>query len=451
MSVFRSLRFRITSLAMVVVIAALAVGGMVILQSVRNHLLGQVDQGLVNTATYYEARILHHQFIPQTTPGGQMGQFFLANGTLIASSANLKGLPPLIHVHPGAVHPVLMSIQYPPFGNLRVLEQQLTPVNGPILVEAQQINEIVDASNSLTELLAIVLPLLAFTLAILIWAVVGRAMKRVEAIRVAVADVSDRNLEERVPSSRSGDELDRLVQTMNDMLARLESSLRRERQFIADASHELRSPIAALRAALEADRRDPDELRRSHDAALSALQRLDLLVEGLLTLDSVNGAARGPAAAPVDLDELVLLQVDYLRRGTGLELDVSGVSAGQVVAREVDMMRILENLSSNAIRHAESRIEYSVSETDHHVRFSVADDGPGVPEAMRTHIFERLARIEPDRDPSKGGSGLGLSIVAEIVRAYGGQVWVEGVQPHGARFVVQLPASTAMVQHSPSA
>ena len=441
MALFRSLRFRITSMAMIAVVGVLIVVGVVILQSVKSGLMQQVDQGLINQTRYYEARLLHHQYIPITSPAGQMGQLFSANGKLLGASANLQGMPPLIDVKGGAAQPVLLTVDNPRYGHLRVVETQLGSTSAPILVGAQQVNEIFDANNSLTELLLIVLPLLAIALAVLIWVVVGRAMRRVEAIRVAVADISARNVGERVPSSRGGDELDRLAQTMNDMLGRLAWAFTRERRFVADASHELRSPIAALRVTLEAPHADAVQLEQSHRAALSALQRLDVLAEGLLTLESANGSANGVARELIDLDEVVLAQVEHLGGGTELELDVSSVSAGQVLAREVDMTRIVENLSSNALRHARSCVAYGVTEQGGNVWLTVADDGPGVPDKMKAFIFERFARLESDRNRQSGGAGLGLAIVSEVVGAYGGEVWVEDVQPRGSRFVVKLPAT----------
>jgi signal transduction histidine kinase len=114
------------------------------------------------------------------------------------------------------------------------------------------------------------------------------------------------------------------------------------------------------------------------------------------------------------------------------------------------MMRIGENLSSNAVRYAESRIEYSVAERGDHVWLAVADDGPGIPEPMRDIVFERFARIDSSRNWSNGGTGLGLAIVSEIVTTYGGDVWVEATSPaRGARFVIRLPATTRTEVLSP--
>lgn len=438
-------------MAFVVVVAVLFVVALVIEQSVKSHLVQQVDRTLVNESAYVKTQLHSHHYPPASTPAGQLGQFFLANGTLLGSSTNLAGMPPLIQVSPAGPTPRLSTIYNRRFGHLRTLELQLGGRSAPILVEYQVINQIVEAENSLTELLEIVLPILAFALGGLIWLVVGRAMKPVEVVRRAVADISAKDLDERLPSPRSGDELDRLVDTMNQMLQGMQAAMKRERQFIADASHELRSPIAAIRGALETSDHTIGGMERSHEVALSALQRLDFMADGLLTLDSIGGPRNELPLRPIDLDELVLLQVNELRKRTSLTIDASNVSGGQVLAREVDMMRIVENLSSNAVRYAESRIEYSVAERGDHVWLAVADDGPGIPEPMRNIVFERFARIDSARNWSNGGTGLGLAIVSEIVTTYGGQVWVEATTTHGARFVIRLPATTRTEVLSPPA
>ena len=233
-------------------------------------------------ATDVHVQLQAHHYLPTSTPAGQLGQLFQANGTLLGSSVNLHGLPPLIHVRPLGPKPRLTTVRNPSFGQLRVLEEQFGTGSAPILVTAQQIGQIDQTVGSLTVLLAVVSPVLAVVLGLPIWFVVGRAMKPVEAVRVAVADISDQDLEERVPSPGTGDELERLVDTMNRMLERLQATIKRERRFVADASHELRNPIAGMRAALESGNGSRAEMAESHDAALSALQRPQDLADELL-------------------------------------------------------------------------------------------------------------------------------------------------------------------------
>jgi signal transduction histidine kinase len=425
---------------MVAVVVVLGAVGLIVVRAVDSHLLGQVDRGLINSGNYLGARIAHNEFVPVTEPADQLGQGLSPSGQLLGESANIHGMPPLVGIRSSDKLPLFRTIHDNRFGYVRLFEQRVTP-HGLILVTGQQINEVVEAGHSLTELLAIILPLLAVLLGVLIWIVVSRTMRRVEGMRGAVAEISDRKLDDRIPLSGSGDELDRLAVTMNGMLDRLTTAVTRERRFVADASHELRSPIASLHAAFEVSRRNRTAGRRwNEDAVLSALQRLDILAEELLVLDSVGRPCVGRGPELVDIDELVLEQVDQLRHLTELDLDVGRVSGGQVFAREVDMMRIIENLSSNACRHAVNRIGFAVTETEGRVLLSVTDDGPGIPDEMRVQVFERFARLDSERSRHDGGSGLGLAIVTELVESYGGRVWVESALPHGARFVVELPA-----------
>jgi signal transduction histidine kinase len=440
---FRSLRFRITAAATLVIVAVLALTGVVLINQVQHHLLQQVDNGLLRDANYYRPMLPRHAHLPRVSTTDQLGEILAADGTILSKSSRLIGMPPLVSVLPSSDRPTLTTVYNPQFGHLRILEQRVGDPAGRIFVDAQQINEIPATRQALTQLLLISLPLLATALAVLVWMVLGRAMNRVDSIRAAVADITDRNLQERLPTTPAGDEIARLVNTMNQMLARLETALSRERRFVADASHELRTPVAALHAALELPRHGREGLQRSQDAAIRALQRLDVLVEGLLVLDSSADPARANKT-PIDVDDVVLDVVEHVRALTTKQLDVSNVSGGQVLAREVDIIRIVENLTSNAVRHATSRVTFTVCEQEKLVRLTVEDDGPGIPEDSRVRVFERFARISDDRSRTEGGSGLGLAIVAELVKENDGRVWAEDVQPQGARFVVDLPALFAL-------
>jgi signal transduction histidine kinase len=434
-----SLRFRITSLAMIVVIVVLGAVGVFLVHAVEDHVVKQVDQDLISNAQYIRYRIFHNEIIPQSMPAGEFGQVYTPTGRLLGQSENLAGRRPVVEFHgPGVESPTFLTTRDASLGSVRVLEYPLGGEPPLTLVEGQQINQAMAVGSSLSRLLWVVLPLLSGLLAILIWHVIGRAMRRVEAIRSSVAHISANNLDERVQHRGTRDELDQLVTTMNEMLDRLESALERERQFVADASHELRSPMAALRAALTGP--DP-EARRAKDRldnALSSLQRLELLAEQLLVLES-GGTKDQNVAGQVDLDDLVLSQALYLRASSGLTIDVSEVSAGQVVALEMDMARVVENLSSNAVRHAVSVVRFGLKEHDDVVRLTVADDGPGVPEEMRSKIFERFFRIEPDRNRSSGGAGLGLAIASDLTGRWGGRIDVRSADPFGALFVVEFP------------
>jgi signal transduction histidine kinase len=304
------------------------------------------------------------------------------------------------------------------------------------------LEEVDDSTSALVPPLLVGLPLLLLLVGGTTWVVTGRALAPVERIRREVEQVTGDRLDRRVPEPASHDEIHRLAQTMNDMLDRLEQSSERQRQFVADASHELRSPLAALRQTAEVARAHPGALPEGEleAAVLEEGERMQRLVEQLLLLSRADEGVVLRSPRDVDLDDLVLTEVGRVRRA-GLDVDVSGVGAGRVRGDEASLGQVVRNLVDNAGRHARSRIAVSVRESAGSVELVVEDDGPGVPEGERTRIFDRFVRLDEARSRDAGGSGLGLAIVAEIVRVHGGSASVVPSGLGGARFVVRLPAA----------
>jgi signal transduction histidine kinase len=426
---------------MVIVLGVLAVLGVWLVRTVDDHVLSQVDQNLTSSAQWYEYAAEHREHLPASLPAGQFGQMYTHTGQMLGQSANMVGRPPLVHfLPPGVRTPTLITTNEPKLGALRVLEYPFGGNSRLVLIEGQQISQAIAASDSLSHLLFVLWPLLAIALGFLIWHVVGKSMRRVETIRSSVAHISTNDLNERVPTTGRSDELDRLATTMNEMLDRLETAVARERQFVSDASHELQSPIAALKAALASPSNDPFDARARLASAASSLQRLELLADELLTLEAGSPASAAPLQA-IDVDDLVLSEAAHLRSHSRLNVSVSEVSSGQVLAREMDLARVIENLASNAARHAKDEVRFSLREEGGMVRLSVMDNGPGVPEELREQVFERFYRADSDRNRNGGGNGLGLAIVRELVERSGGSVFVETGESGGAKFVVELPAA----------
>ncbi|WP_236713562.1 sensor histidine kinase [Rathayibacter tanaceti] len=247
-------------------------------------------------------------------------------------------------------------------------------------------------------------------------------------------------LDRRIEAPGSGDEIDRLAQTLNRMLDRLQSGQERQRRFVSDASHELRSPVAALRQTAEVALAHPDRLDSVRLATTVAQEsvRLGGLIEGLLLLARADEARLVVTAAPVDLDDLALLEVRRLR-DSGVLVDASGVSPVQVVADEALLSRALRNLVDNAVRHRVSRLALTCRSDGAEAVLAVDDDGPGIPDAERERVLERFVRLDEGRARDAGGSGLGLAIVAGIAAAHGGRVIVGGSALGGARVEVRVP------------
>ncbi|MFK8847353.1 sensor histidine kinase [Streptomyces sp. Ac-502] len=271
-------------------------------------------------------------------------------------------------------------------------------------------------------LLASAPPLIALAAAIA-WAVTGLALRPVTAIRTELAAVSESELDRRVPDPAGGDEIALMARTVNATLDRLEQAVTRQRQFVADASHELRNPIAAVRSRLEvalaggAGGRD-GEHQESVRAALRDTERLQRIATDLLLLARLDAhAPRG--AEPVDLALLAAEEAARRPVGGGPRLVVEAGEPVPVRGDPAQLERLLTNLVDNALRYAASEVRVvarRAGEGDGHDGgvgqgvLEVVDDGPGVPEADRGKVFERFARLDAARDRETGGTGLGLAI-----------------------------------------
>jgi signal transduction histidine kinase len=275
---------------------------------------------------------------------------------------------------------------------------------------------------------------------LLVWIIGGRALRPVEAIRSEVADITGSGLHRRVPQPSSDDEVARLARTMNEMLDRLERSAATQRRFVADASHELRSPLAALQATLEVAlaHPDPDAWPAVSADALDEVRQLHRLVEDLLVMARVEESKTPERREAVDLDE-VIMREGRRQRATGPKaIDLHGVSGGRVGGDPDQLLRVVRNLMDNAQRHAATRVAVELHEQGDVVELTVADDGPGIAPEDRQRIFDRFARLDESRTADDGGAGLGLAIVKEIVLAHGGTIEVADSDA-GTRFCVRLP------------
>jgi signal transduction histidine kinase len=280
-------------------------------------------------------------------------------------------------------------------------------------------------------------PLLALV-ALVTWLVTRRALRPVEAIRRQLAEIMDGDLSRRVPEPGSRDEIGRLATTTNATLAALEESGERQRRFIADAAHELRSPIASLRTQLEVAQAHPDLLEL--DGLIGDTIRLEHLAADLLLLARLD-AGEQPRADRVDLTVLVHDELEH-RAGDRVAVEIATPEdAVAITGSRTQLARVLGNLVDNAQRHAASIVRVAVQRIDGgRVTLSVTDDGPGVPPADRDRIFQRFVRLDDARSRDEGGAGLGLAIVRDVVERHGGTIHVTDGTP-GACFVVTLPAT----------
>lgn len=281
--------------------------------------------------------------------------------------------------------------------------------------------------------------LVAFN-AIVAWVVTGSALRPVSRIVEHVRGITERTLGERVPEPNSGDEIETLARTMNGMLVRLEASVRSQRQFVSDASHELRSPITAIIAEAEVALEHPGaaDCKVVARVALSEGKRLERLVGDLLAIASADENHRETHHI-LDFDDLVLEEAQRIHR---IPVRTVNISAARVVGSRDQLSRLVENLLANAARHARSVIDVALSRVDGKAVFTVDDDGYGIAEADRQKVFERFTRLEESRSRDAGGTGLGLALVRAVTRAHGGEVSLTEGPLAGARFKVILPLAT---------
>jgi signal transduction histidine kinase len=465
-----SVRVRTTTLATLVVGLTLALGGVALVVGLRVGLTRSVERAVRQQAAAAAEVVSTTGQTPGLVQGQSDGdddtvaQLLDADGNVMASSPELSeeaddpadpaAVPPLAPgLTPG--HKATVRLVDDDESYLAVAVATRTPEGDRRTVVVAGTLEVVEESAELVGfLLTLGLPLLLLVVAVTTWRMVGRALAPVEAIRTTAEGVSVADLSGRVPTPTSADEVARLATTMNHMLDRLEDGQDRQRRFVADASHELRSPVAVLRQHAEVarahpGRTTPDELAGT---VLAEALRMQRLVDDLLLLARADEHSLGLRRRPLDLDDIVLHEIRRVRATSTVSVDAGAVSAGPVDGDADALQRAVRNVVDNAARHAAGQLAVSLSvrpgvdgasdaDDAGTVVLVVDDDGPGVPPDQRRRVFERFVRLDDARARDGGGSGLGLAIVAEVVAAHGGTVELSDAPDlGGARVEIKLPA-----------
>ncbi len=443
---FGSVRFRLTVLATAVVALALVGGSFALVASQRHSLTANVDltlrQRSENLAPRLRAAPQRAPLIEEGDPEDGFEQLLDARGVVVRSTANARGLRAVVPPRAPRAPDRIVTLDGIPLStsSFRVLAQPLATTDGPMtLVVAKNLDDVRESVATLRSTLWIWVPIVIVLFAALVWWLTGRVLQPVEAIRSEVADIGATELDHRVPVPPRDDEIARLARTMNEMLDRLEGATAEQQRFVADASHELRSPLTRLRTQLELalahPRPDGDATNRELLVDVVDLERLldDLLFSVRL------GSAPVLHREPVDLDDLVLEQARRLRTEAGIEVQTSDVGAARASGDPGELARAIRNLADNAARHASSVVRFAVREHGGVSTVTVTDDGPGIPREHHDLIFQRFARLDEARSRDEGGTGLGLAIVRDIVLRHGGSITVDSAPGLGTRFVVELP------------
>jgi signal transduction histidine kinase len=439
-----SIRVRATAAAVLVVGVTLVVASIAMLM-----LLERSLRANVRTTAESRAEAIADDLARAETSGriavededDEFVQVLDADGDPVMASANLSNRPALAVLQPGESR-IVGSVPFED-GSFLAVGVAASDANGQLtVVLGRSLETVVETHREVAVLLAVGVPLLLVVVGFVTWMVAGRVLAPVDAIRREVEAISVKELHRRVPDPPGRDEIARLASTMNSMLERLEQAAVRERRFVSDASHELRSPVAAIRQHAEVALSHPDRTTTGElaETVLEEDVRLQRIVEDLLLLTRVDEGTLQLRRLPVDLDDLMFEEAARLRAATALRIDSAGVSAGRVVGDRGRLERLVRNLTDNAARHAASEIRLALRGDDGRVVLEIDDDGPGVPSEQRTAVFERFTRLDDARDRQHGGAGLGLAIVAEIAAAHGGSASVVDAPSGGARFVVVLPA-----------
>jgi signal transduction histidine kinase len=447
----QSLRARLTLLATALFSFAVITGAVLLLILQRAALTNVLDSSANKTANQI-ARLFDSGKQPTTLPPTSGGitavQVVNAHNVVVAASPGADRLTSVVtedelEAARDGDRPTVQSSTSD--ADLRIVGHTLG--HRTILV-ATDVSRIDDSLRVLTRAALIGSPLAVLLMALASYAVVSLSLRPVAALRHGAADISAAGLaKQRLPVPGAQDEIHRLAVTLNAMLDRIDSATSRQRTFVGDAAHELRSPLASARVQLEvAQRLGPSaDWSGVIDDVLVDIDRLDRLVADLLTLARLDeSGGEITRREPVELDQLV----DEVAGAYGharVTVDVTARPTHTAGDPEA-LRRVVINLIDNAVRYATTRVEVSVApgrrQGSQVAVLTVVDDGPGIPAGERTRVFDRFYRVQESRSRASGGTGLGLPIVRDIVRNHGGQVRVtarEDGEP-GLRAVVVLPS-----------
>ena len=453
----RSIRAQSAVAAAVVVGAGLAVGGLVVVLVLQALLVSSL-QDTLTTRLAGLVQQLQAEGDPavlaetSVTADGSVVLLYGPQGQLVYRSPTPRGAPDLSRVSvdlppvTAAAGEVVLTGRsaLPTPAGLRdpLVAAQSVLVGGrsDVLAVAGSQDTLEDAVSTAGLVLAVAWPFLIALAAWTVWWRVGRALARAEDIRRRVEHIDAAHLDERLPDPGSGDEIAALAQTMNGMLSRVHRSQQAQRQFVADASHELRSPVATLVAVSELMAGSPTaEWAEVTPLVGSEAHRLSALVDSLLVLSRVDADALAMSVQEVDLDDVVTAEVTRLRAVTRHQVTAS-VAPVRLRGDPLRLAQTVRNLLDNADRHAHSRVDVTLSATDVGVvSITVDDDGTGIPAADRERVFDRFVRLDDSRARDRGGFGLGLPIARAVVQAHRGTLQAGVAPAGGARLTITLP------------
>ncbi|MFF2242805.1 sensor histidine kinase [Arthrobacter sp. NPDC058130] len=447
-------RKRATATAVGVVALALLIGSVALIGSLQGSLIASTE-----SAARQEAQevIVHmrdddvaeaDRYIAATVHEGQIVQILNPAGAVVAAQMPTAGDKPLTALRPTPDQVLtedvtrVETIRDP--GDFMIVATAVRLDDGPYtVVVASRMQVLAETLATVSWYLLVAAPLLLLVVGISVWLLVGRSLQQVERIRGQVARIDGERLDERVDVPQTNDEIQSLALTMNKMLERLQASDSAQRRFLSDASHELRSPVATLRAGVEVAAADPSgqSWHELTDILSEETSRMHYLVEDLLTLAKAHDGGFRLREEDVDLDDVVDRETRRLR-STSTHLITAELTPVRITGDARRVGQVLRNVLDNADRHAVSRIQISLNpgEGGAGAVITVDNDGGPVPEADRQRVFERFVRLDESRSREGGGSGLGLAIAAGIMTAHHGSIRATESPLGDCRFEMAFPA-----------
>ena len=408
-----SLRARLMAVGVTGVAVALALGSLVLYAVLTFTVNRTVDDGAYASAQAVAAMVSENT-VPNPLPvsGSQVVQVVDRSGAVVSASITADRLTPLLRPSELAKALTGEQISIPGArvgltGTMRAIAVQAGPPSASSsIIVAVPINDVEQSQRVLRMTLLLAYCPLVVVMALIAWRVIGSTLRPVETLRSGAARISGSDQQERLAVPESADEIRALALTLNDMLDRLAAARGRQRAFVADAAHELRSPLTSMRTQLEVAQHLGEGSELATDL-LADVTRLSTLVEDLLLLARAGSDTNHPPVRE-SIDVRALL-VATANRYVGARVPVSVVEGPAVYANAnpEELRRVLANLVDNAVRHARSNVALSVHTGDRGAELTVLDDGPGIPAEDRERVFERFARLDDSRDRDAGGTGLG--------------------------------------------
>jgi signal transduction histidine kinase len=417
-----SLRARLLALGVAGVAMALALGSLILYAVLTFTLSRNLDDNAFATARTVAAMV-SEDAVPNPLPvsGAQVVQVVDGTGAVVSASMTADRLTPLLRPPELARALAGERISIPGAraglsGTMSAIAVESSPpAAAHSVIVAAPVADIEASQRILRNTLLLAYPPLVFVMALIAWRVIGSTLAPVETLRSGAARISGSDQDGRLSVPESADEIRALALTLNDMLDRLAAARGRQRAFVADAAHELRSPLTSMRTQLEVAQHLGEGGELTTDL-LADVGRLSALVEDLLLLARAGSDTRHPPVRESIDVRALLLATAQRYAGARVPVSVADGSAVYANVNSEELSRVLANLVDNAVRHARSEVVLTVRAEGGGAVLTVVDDGPGIPAEERERVFERFARLDDARDRDAGGTGLGLAIVKELLR-----------------------------------